>query len=297
MENITISSVMGNGQRLDGGAMFGNAPRALWSRWFEPDDLGRIQLACRSMLIKYDGKTILCEAGIGNFMEPSLAERFGAEEQSSNQLLESLYKLDVSHEDIDFVVLSHLHFDHAGGILPSYRDIKAGNDGLLFPKAKFIVGKQALLRAKSPHIRDRASFIADLPAKLAATGRLLIVGDDGNGDRCPGFFEDRIRFFYSEGHTPGQMHLIFHGGETTAVFAGDLVPGLAWLHLPMSMGYDRFPERLIDEKASLYKKFEDRKWLLFYTHDPEIACSKIRQNGKGRYIAYDEMPLLCDWKL
>ena len=105
-------SLLGNSQRLDGGAMFGNAPRALWSRWIEPDELNRIPLACRCLLIeeeRADGiRRILCEAGIGAFFEPKLRERFGVVERE-HMLLERLATLGLSPEDIDIVVLSHLH--------------------------------------------------------------------------------------------------------------------------------------------------------------------------------------------
>src|SRR4051812_44570609 len=112
--NVKISSVEGNRQLLDGGAMFGNAPRLVWERWIKPDDRGRIPLACRAMLIELDNKKILCETGIGAFFEPKLAERFGVETPSKHMLLENLKKLNVNPEDIDEVILSHLHFDHAG---------------------------------------------------------------------------------------------------------------------------------------------------------------------------------------
>src|SRR5262245_36958817 len=114
-----LSSVLGNSQRLDGGAMFGNAPRVLWERWAKPDDRHRIPLACRAMLVEEDGRRILVETGIGVFFEPSMRERFGVVEPT-HVLLESLASLGLRDADIDVVVLSHLHFDHAGGLLSAY---------------------------------------------------------------------------------------------------------------------------------------------------------------------------------
>jgi glyoxylase-like metal-dependent hydrolase (beta-lactamase superfamily II) len=110
-------SIDGNSQKLDGGSMFGNAPKAMWSRWIAPDELNRIPLACRCLLVKdLDGRNVLFETGIGAFFEPALRERYGVVE-SHHVLLDSLAEAGVSHEDIDVVVLSHLHFDHAGGLL------------------------------------------------------------------------------------------------------------------------------------------------------------------------------------
>ncbi len=169
---LKVSSVEGNRQRLDGGAMFGNAPRAVWSKWCPPDELNRVELACRSLLVETDATRVLCEVGIGAFFEPKLKERYGVVE-SEHVLLESLERRGVPHESVDVVILSHLHFDHAGGLLAPYR---AGQQPeLLFPNARFVVGRMALERAQRPHPRDRASFIVELLPLLEASGRLLVV--------------------------------------------------------------------------------------------------------------------------
>lgn len=283
---ILLSSINGNHQRLDGGAMFGNAPRPLWERWAQPDALGRIPLACRGFLVEADGKRLLCEAGIGNFFEPALAERFGVETPEENRVLTSLKELGLGDSDIDYVVLSHLHFDHAGGILPSYEEMRAGHTGLLFPKARFVVGKRAFDRAAEPHLRDRASFVPDLAKKLEATKRLVLV----DGERAPGVFEDRLSFFFSEGHTPGQMHAIFRGDSETIFFAGDLVPGAAWVHLPVTMGYDRAAETVIDEKARVYARAEPERWRIFFTHDPAYSSALLVKDAKGKYGVTDSLP-------
>src|SRR5688572_13073930 len=144
------SEVMGNSQRLDGGALFGNAPRALWSRWHEPDELNRIPLACRALLIEDGARNILLEAGIGAFFAPEQRERYGVVEPQ-HVLLDSLAKRGLSHENIDVVILSHLHFDHAGGVLDTYRADSAPR--LLFPNARFVVSKTAFERAQNPHLR------------------------------------------------------------------------------------------------------------------------------------------------
>src|SRR6187455_474621 len=116
---LKLSSVVGNSQRLDGGAMFGNAPRALWSRWIEPDELGRIPLSCRAFLVEDAERRVLIETGIGSFFEPSLRDRYGVQEER-HVLLDSLAALGVESHTIDWVILSHLHFDHAGGLLAPY---------------------------------------------------------------------------------------------------------------------------------------------------------------------------------
>ncbi len=170
---MELFSLTGNTQRLDGGAMFGNAPRALWSRWIEPDAENRIPLSCRCLLVKdLDGRNVLFETGIGAFFAPSLRERYGVVEDR-HVLLDSLAALGLSHEDIDVVVLSHLHFDHAGGLLAAWEE--GGPPRLLFPAARFLVGAAHWRRAVHPHPRDRASFIPELSVLLEACGRLELV--------------------------------------------------------------------------------------------------------------------------
>src|ERR1700753_1855841 len=117
---LQASTIAGNSQRLDGGAMFGNAPRALWSRWLAPDEAGRVPLACRALLVEDGARKILFETGIGTFFAPELRDRYGVVEREP-VLLASLAALGLRDSDIDVVVLSHLHFDHAGGLLAPYR--------------------------------------------------------------------------------------------------------------------------------------------------------------------------------
>ncbi len=276
---MRIDSVDGNTQRLDGGAMFGNCPRALWERWCPPDAENRISLACRALLVREaSGRTILFEAGIGAFFEPKMRERFGVVE-AEHVLLRSLAGLGVAPAEVDVIVLSHLHFDHVGGILAPW---EAGREiALAFPNASYVVGQAAWARAKEPHARDRASFIPGLCDLLEATGRLEQVA--GRHSRTLGGGDS---FTISEGHTPGLMLARIVGGSAGPVtFLGDLIPGAPWVHLPITMGYDRFPELLIEEKEALLSRVvADDEWV-FFTHDPAVAAAKVRRDAKGRYQA------------
>lgn len=282
---VLISAVPGNRQRLDGGAMFGNAPRGLWSRFCPPDAENRISLACRALLVERGADRILLETGIGLFFPPDLRARFGVTEER-HVLLDSLAALGLSDADITHVVLSHLHFDHAGGLLAPYEDGQPHR--LLFPRARFVVSEAALQRAQHPHVRDRASFIPALLPLLLGSQRLQVIPDGVNHDpTLPG-----LRFHYSHGHTPGLMltevfadpacaeHPVPDG--RSVVFLGDLVPGLPWVHLPMTMGYDRYPELLIDEKTTLLADLCARKSWLFYTHDLQVAMSRVERSPEGR---------------
>jgi glyoxylase-like metal-dependent hydrolase (beta-lactamase superfamily II) len=294
--------------------MFGNAPKAMWSKWLPADDRNRIPLACRGLLATdLDGRNVLFETGIGAFFEPRLRERYGVVEDR-HVLLESLKAAGLSHEDIDVVVLSHLHFDHAGGLLASWEPAQAppssGPSGhllpqagegksarpeavdtqmgapirLLFPHATFLVGAMHWTRATHPHPRDRASFIPGLAELLEQSGRLEKV--EGEHSRTLG---KAVRFHYSQGHTPGLMlsEIVGTHGKGGIVYCADLIPGTPWVHLPVTMGYDRAPEMLVDEKRGFLDDMLQRGVRLFFTHDHAIAMATPRRDERGRYGVID----------
>ncbi len=284
---MKLWSICGNTQRLDGGAMFGNVPRAMWEKWIRPDEAHRIPLACRALLADgLAGKRVLFEAGIGAFFEPKLRERFGVVEPE-HVLLDNLAAAGFTQEDIDVVVLSHLHFDHAGGLLGAWKEGEAAQ--LLFPNATFIASAGHVARARDPHARDRASFIPELLPLLEASGRFEVV--DGEYSQALG---KAVRFHYSEGHTPGLMlaEIVGPGGHGGVVFCADLIPGRAWVHLPVTMGYDRYPERLIDEKQHFLADKLARDVRLFFTHDTDCAMARVRRDEKGRYATVEEAAAL-----
>lgn len=289
---MKLWSILGNRQKLDGGAMFGNAPRALWSRWAPPDEHGRIDLACRALLASpLAGRTVLFEAGIGSFFEPRLRDRYGVVEDR-HVLLDSLAEAGFAPEDIDVVVLSHLHFDHAGGLLSAWRE--GQEPSLVFPNARYVVGRRHFERACDPHDRDRASFIPALPGLLRDTGRLELV--DGPVSETLG---EAVRFHFSDGHTPGLMLAeivgpLDSGGEPRGglVFCADLIPGRPWVHVPITMGYDRNAELLIDEKRAFLEDMRARDVHLYFTHDPGCALAQVVKTEDGRFGTAHEVAAL-----
>lgn len=274
---MKLRAVEGNTQWLDGGGMFGHVPKSLWSKWTQNDDQNRILLASRTLLVETDaGKLFLLEAGLGAFFDPKMKERYGVVE-NENMLVKNLNSMGIKDTDIHGIILSHLHFDHAGGLLSAYGD---GPRRLLFPNARFYVYKRHWDYAQNPHLREHASFIPGLPDLLSASGRLVLL----EGARHPDL-DFGVTFHYSDGHTVGLMLTQLETENGPLVYVSDLIPGMAWVHLPITLGYDRFPELKIDEKRALYETIVDSKPKLFFTHDPVQPCALLQRDSTGRYFA------------
>jgi len=282
----TLTSIEGNRQQLDGGAMFGNAPKALWSRWLAPDEHNRVPLACRALLVREPARTLLFETGIGAFFDPALRERFGVL-SPRHALLDSLAAHGLGHQDIDVVVLSHLHFDHAGGLLSAWA--ADGTPELLFPNATYVVGALAWDRALRPHARDRRSFIPELHPLLEASGRLHLASEGADA-----VLGDGYRLHQSHGHTPGLLLTEIAMPSGPVVFGGDLIPGVPWVHVPITMGYDRYPELLVDEKSLLLQDLLARSGRLFFCHDPNTALATVAKDARGNFCAQDLVAELAE---
>ena len=276
MKIVKWHAVEGNMQHLDGGAMFGHVPKVMWEKWIQPDQNNRIPLNCRALLVQTeDGRNFLFEAGIGAFFDPKLKERYGVT-PNEHILLKNLEKIGVPHDKINGLIISHLHSDHAGGLLSAYED---GPQRILFPNAKIYVGKRHWEMSQNPHPREAASFISYLNKLLEETGRLVLIEGESHPDLDFG-----VNFLYSDGHSIGMMLACIQLDTGPMLFVTDLAPGAAWVNLIVYMGYDRFPEQKYDEKSKIFDYILKNKGSLFFTHDPVMVHGVMQKDAQGKYF-------------
>jgi glyoxylase-like metal-dependent hydrolase (beta-lactamase superfamily II) len=255
--------------KLDGGAMFGVVPKVFWEKHHPSDDRNRIDLDLRCLLAENGDRRILVDTGMGDRWDEKQVGVF-AIERRPNQLLAELAEAGLTRESITDVVLTHLHFDHAGGA------VRQGDGGLeaTFPNARYWVQKRHWEWARSPSERDRASFRADDFALLAEGDRLQLV--DGAVEIMPG-----VRVTPISGHTPGQQMVEFHTPTGTVVFVGDLIPFMSQVHVPWIMGFDLNPLITVSEKKQFLTRAAEDGYVLVFEHDLQNeAATVVFEDGK-----------------
>lgn len=256
---------------LDGGAMFGVVPKALWSRFYsEGDETNRIPMSSRPLLIQFDDKKILVDAGNGTKMPEKLMKIYGIDIVKS-QIELGLAKLNLKPEDITHFIYTHLHFDHAGG---STKYNENGEVIPVFSNAKHYVQKQQYQWALNPTLKDRASFINDDFMPVDAEG--LLEKLDGEGELFPG-----IRVIPIDGHTKSMQMIRIEDGGKSLLFMADLAPTNAHVRVPFVMGYDNFPLTSIQEKQKYFPRAYEEKSLLVFEHDAFIQAGYLNSDEKG----------------
>ncbi|GAB4365262.1 MAG: MBL fold metallo-hydrolase [Calditrichia bacterium] len=256
--------------RLDGGAMFGVVPQTLWKKEHPPDDKNRIEMALNTLLLVGNGHVILIDTGIGDKFSEKFAEIY-AIDHSRHSLLKSLANHNIQPEDVTDVILTHLHFDHAGGA--TYYDAD-GALKLRFPNASHYVQKKQLEWAQRGFEKDRASYLKENIEPLMKSDNLKIL--DG-----PQKLFDGVEILLSDGHTIAQQLVLISGEEGKLLYAGDLIPLSAHVPLPWVMAYDLNPVKTIEEKRSILKRAVEENWMVFFEHDPRIYCATIAETEKG----------------
>ncbi len=256
---------------LDGGAMFGIIPKPLWQKTNLADDANRVRLATRNLLLESDSRKILIDTGMGNKWDDKTRNIYAIDESST--MNSALAQNDLKAEDITDVILTHLHFDHTGGLTL----LANGKLEPAFPKANYFVQKLNFDWARNPSDRDKGSYIKENFIPLFEEGVLNFI--IGNAK-----FDDEIEFIVINGHTFGQQMVKISDGNNTILFCADLMPFVSHIPLPYIMGYDLQPLVTLEEKKKYLKIAVDENWKLFFGHDPEIAFATVKKFGEG-YIA------------
>jgi glyoxylase-like metal-dependent hydrolase (beta-lactamase superfamily II) len=274
--SYTLHQVHAGTFGLDGGAMFGIIPKPLWEKSNPPDVQNRINLAMRCLLLKSDERVILVDNGAGNKYSDKLKDiyKFG---DSMVSLTDELMKHNVKPEDVTDVILTHLHFDHAGGTT----QIQSGDPVLTFPNAVHYVQRDHWEHAVKPTERDRGSFMKHDFELLASYTNLELL--DGPVELFHG-----IDLLITNGHTVSQQLPKISDGTQTLFFCSDLVPTTAHIPFVYIMGYDIHPLVSLEDKKKYLRIANEEDWILMFEHDPEVAAAKIRRTDKG-YLLGEEV--------
>jgi methylmalonyl-CoA epimerase len=256
---------------LDGGAMFGIVPKALWSKKEPPDDRNRVTLAMRPLIVR-GTRTMLIDAGLGDKENDKFNDIYVVNRRRN--LDHALAEAGLSPEDIDVVVATHLHFDHAGGFTVR------GADGRVrprFPRAQYIVRRGEFEDATHPHARNRGSYFADNYIPLVDAGVLQMVDEDVT--IMPG-----VKVRRTGGHTMHHQMIAIESGGTTAAFPADLLPTTAHLGDAWIMGFDLHPVDTLAAKQRFLADAVARDTLVFFEHDRQVAAGYIRERNGARVV-------------
>ena len=254
---------------LDGGTMFGVVPKVMWNKLIPVDELNRVELSLNCLLIETPEGNVLIDTGINDKLKDRFKEIYKMDRDIT--FVESLNRMGFKPENIDFVINTHLHFDHCGG-----NTIK--KDGKLiptFPNAKYIVQKQEWSDATDSNERTKASYLKENFMPVKESGQLMLV--DGNYEVLPG-----IKMIMTNGHTKGHQSVLIESKGEKAIYLGDLIPTASHIKIPYIAAYDLFPLAVVEKKKEILEQAIKEKWLLIFEHDPDVVFAYvIEESGKA----------------
>ena len=264
--SVRIHAVEAGLQWLDGGAMFGVVPKPLWEKRIPADERNRIPLALRCLLVEAPGALVLVDTGIGNKEDEKFRDIYGvSNEGDPTRLEDGIRHAGFVPSDVDIVVNTHLHFDHAGGNTARCPD---GEIRPAFPGARHVVQRQELHFAGNRNERIRASYLEHNFGPIVRAGLWDLV--DGAAQVTAG-----VRVLPTPGHVPHHQSVIVESDGQTACFLGDVCPTSAHLPLPWIMGYDLDPLVTLESKRGLWASALADDWLLVFEHDPEVPWGRL----------------------
>jgi len=264
--SIEIFPVSDGEFRLDGGAMFGVVPRAIWEKTNPPDEKNRVTLGLNPLLVRTSEANILVDTGIGGKGDEKFNSIYAVDRKKT--LKGSLKDKGLAPDDIDIVICTHLHFDHAGGNTV----VEGGRLVPAFPKARYMVQRGEWEAAMSPNERTRASYRPIDFVPLMDAGVLELI--EGDGEVAKG-----VSVFRTSGHNRDIQLVAVRSEGKTAVFLGDIIPTTTHLNLPYIMGYDLFPLDTLKAKKEILAEAAANGWLLVFEHDPAATMGYVKFDG------------------
>lgn len=266
---FTIQEVVFGSFRLDGGCMFGSVPKNLWSKSIAADDQNCIPLVCRSLLIRDKDRVFLVDVGMGEKWGDKQRQIFAINNTPANSWC-------FSRDEVTDIILTHLHFDHAGGIT----HYNAANEAdLSFPTARIHLQEANWIHAQNPTPKDRASYLPENVLPLKCSLLSLYKGDT---EIYPGITVHRV-----DGHTPGQQWIEIHDDGASLFFATDLIPTAHHISLPYHMGYDVCAATLLSEKKDFLERAVNQNATVCFQHDRDTSAVRVTRDGRGQYVVKD----------
>lgn len=253
--------------RLDGGSMFGIVPKPLWSKIDPADDRNRILIALNSLLIKTGKENILVDTGLGQNRDERFKDLYDLD---CGLLVDSIESYGIGVNEINTVILTHLHFDHAGGATFESKD---GTINTRFPNARHVIQKGEWEDAHNTNEITKGSYIEEHLDALEKNGQVELV--EGDSEVSPG-----IRTVVTGGHTRCHQIVLIETGGQTCIYWGDLVPMALHVNMAYIMSYDLYPLETLEQKKQWISKSISGSWLNFFEHDPKVTFARLTQGRK-----------------
>jgi glyoxylase-like metal-dependent hydrolase (beta-lactamase superfamily II) len=267
-----ISTVEFGMFRLDGGAMFGSVPKNIWAGVIPADDENCIPLAARGLLIDTGDRRVLVDVGMGDKWNDKQRAIFAIQNTPAAEL-------GLDYSSVTDVILTHLHFDHAGGV----SKFEGESLELCFPNAQHYVQSTNYEVAKNPNVRERASYLSENVEPLSKAKLMLLQGDT---DIVPGISVHQI-----DGHTKGQQWIKVSQAGQAVVFPSDLIPTSRHLPVPYVMGYDLDARRSLEEKAAFLEQALKEQWIVVFQHDPDLKACTLATDKRGHYCVGERVDI------
>ncbi len=273
--SIEIHTIFSGTIGSDAGVAFGVIPKVMWQKWVEPSADNKITMALRNLYVEDGDRKIIVDTGIGNYYadDPKFL-KFHRPDRTNFDYAQALAPFNTSPEQITDVLLTHMHYDHVGGIIVKKNDTFAPT----FPNAKVWLQNEQWAWAQNPTIRDKAGYH---PRQIDAVKQMdqleLIEGDQQ--------ISDNMSVLCFHGHTPAMQCPLIKNGSSTYFYAADLVPRVQHIHLPCIMSVDLYPLTTLAEKETLFPKAIEEDWTIIMQHDPDVEACKIKyENNRFSFI-------------